>query len=258
MNRTLAALLVLGSSVLCAGATAEDPVRTKLDKAKSAYAAQVEKYRNSACDWFDQTEKAAREKGNKAQVDKIKEERKGFEERDELPDTAPTSLRRTLTTAKDDMEAAYRRAVAEYTKANSDAEATSVEQELAQFKKNAIPDPFDRFKAGSVWVGVNTQATAGKAKASAGRVTLTILDRTGEEFTARLRADTVERTIKGHVKGRTVWWSRNDVRVEKGAGPGQDNFGYVAGKSLRLRYEGFGPTGKPTLGFAEYRLDEGK
>jgi hypothetical protein len=69
-------------------ARAADPVKEKLDAAKAAYEAALEKYRASACDWFDKRERAARARGDKKSVDRIAEERQAFEEKDELPETA--------------------------------------------------------------------------------------------------------------------------------------------------------------------------
>src|SRR5262245_44135817 len=102
---------VLSGLAAARTAHAADPIKEKLDAAKAAYDAALEKYRAAACEWFDRREHAAREKGDKKQVDQIKAERQAFEEKDELPDAAPASVKRLLTKAQVDMEAAYQAAV---------------------------------------------------------------------------------------------------------------------------------------------------
>jgi len=128
----------------CSAANSQDAVRAKLDEARVAYDTAVEKYRADACDWFDKREQIAREKGDKKQVDRIKDERQAFDEKDELPDATPLAMKRLLTKAQADMEAAYKAAVAGYTRAKKDDEAAAVEKEWTSFKQNEIGNRFDR------------------------------------------------------------------------------------------------------------------
>jgi hypothetical protein len=242
-----------GSSV----AQPADAVKEKLDAARAAYQAALEKYRDGAADWLDRRERDARAKGDKKAVDQIKEERQAFEVKDELPDAAPAAVKRLLTKAQADMVAAYEAAVKEYTKdKKTDAEAAAVEKELDRFKKHEIADPADRLRAGAVWSakGVTPGRPAGE------QMTFTVLERNGERFKARFEvsAGGLTRVIHGHVKGRQVWWTPDDVTVEKGTGKGLDNFGYINGKQMRIRYVGRDAKGVAGFGVVDFRLVEGK
>ena len=118
-----------------------DPVKVKLDKAKAAYALEEEKFKQDIGSFFDKREDAARKAGDKKGVDLVKTERKAFEDRNELPATAPKAAKQRLATAKTALEKAYALAVKEYTMAKMDAMATVVEKELAAFKQGL--DPLD-------------------------------------------------------------------------------------------------------------------
>jgi hypothetical protein len=106
-------------------------VRTKLDKAKAAYTADVENYRATVAAWFDKREEAARKNGDKKAVDQIKAERQAFDGKGELPKHFPPAMRSQLTAARTKLEAAYKAAISEYIKGKRDEDATAVEKELA-------------------------------------------------------------------------------------------------------------------------------
>jgi hypothetical protein len=242
-------------------ARAEDPVRAKLDDAKEAYEAALEKYRATACEFFDRREKAAREKGDKKQVDQIKKERQAFEDKDELPNFAPDSIRRLFTKAKADMVAAYDAAVKDYTRDSKDSLADAVEKERDRFKKNEMGHRVDRFQAGTVWTGSleGVGASSGKSATSSAQLKLTILDRDGERFKARYDVGTgTTRIIMGHVKGRRLWWTPEDVTVERGSSKGVDTFGYINGKQIQMRYFGTNEKGVAGFGVIELGLVENK
>ncbi len=124
-------ILNLASSACLAD---DDPVKLKLDKAKAAYDAAMDKARNAVGEYFDKREEAARKDGNKKLVDEIKVERKAFDEKDEPPSAAPAALKQKFAAARMSMENAYVLAVKEYTKAKMDDEAAIVESELVAFK----------------------------------------------------------------------------------------------------------------------------
>jgi hypothetical protein len=242
----------------CAMAHADDAIKTKLDAAKATYDSAMEKFRGSACDWFDRAERDAREKGSKQRVDKILVERQAFEERDELPETAPAALKRTHRTVQAEMESAYRRAIADYTKVKQDGEATAIEKELEHFKKNDFSDKLDRLQAGTVWEGNGAGVSDAKPGRNDFRATFTILERDEGRFKARFESATVRRIVNGHIKGRRIWWSKEDVTVEKGPNRGADQFGYVNDKQIRMRIQGKTDDGVAHLGLVEYRLIESK
>ena len=133
--------------VLCAALTPllarpdDDPIRTKLVAAKVAYEATHSDYRLTAQAWFDARDDAARKAGNKKLVDLIKSERKAFEEKGDLPKGGPKNLHEMLNPARAALEAAYRVAVAGYTKARMDKEAEATEKELKEFLKTTTGTP---------------------------------------------------------------------------------------------------------------------
>lgn len=96
--------------------------------------------------------------------------------------------------------------------------------------------------------------TAGEPLRFSDQMKLTVLERHGERFKARFRVNsTTIRVIHGHIKGRQIWWSRKDVTPEKGKGRGGDNFGYISGKQIRMRFRTT-VQGKEHLGLLEFRL----
>lgn len=141
MRRSLLALPAVAAMALLASGQDEDPVKAKLDKAKAAYAADAKKFRDEVGSLFDKREEAARKDGNKKLLDQIKDERKAFEEREELPTSTPKAVRQKLGAARSSLEKAFDTAVKEYTKGKKDAEAAAVEKELDEFRKT--PDPSD-------------------------------------------------------------------------------------------------------------------
>jgi hypothetical protein len=237
----------------------EEAARAKLNTARAAYDASVEKYRADACDWFDKRERTAREKGDKKQVDLILEERRAFEDRDELPSAAPPAVKDILTKAQKTMDAAYRAGVAEHTMAKNDADAAAVEKEWDRFKRNEVAPRIDRLQPGTVWTGASLAGGAGSPARVNDKLVLTILERDGERFKARfVVSPTTTRVIQGHIVGRRVWWTAADVAVEKGTTKGVDNFGYINGKQIRMRFVGRNEKGAVSFGVEEFRLVEAK
>jgi hypothetical protein len=241
----------------------DDPTRKALDGAKAAYDSALESYRSQASDWFDRREQAARQGGKKGLVDQIREERQAFEDSDELPNDAPPSLKRGRSTARANLEAAYDKAVKEYTRTSKDTEANAVEKELEQFRQNVPIETTDHLQPGTVWRGRSIAVGVGATGPSRGWQTLTVLEREGGRFKARLEAGqsagspTVVRIVNGRIKGRRLWWTKEDVVAVKGS-TGVDNFGYLNHKRIRMRFEGAPTTGLPYLGVAEYQLVQGR
>lgn len=139
MPRFLLALPLGVLMVAAAQGRDDDPVKVKLDKAKAAFATEQEKFQQDIDAYFEKREEAARKLGEKKVVDQIKAERKAFEERGELPASAPKAAKQRLTTARTAMEKSYAAAIKEYTIAKNDDAATFVEKELTEFKKGLDP-----------------------------------------------------------------------------------------------------------------------
>jgi serine/threonine protein kinase/cyclophilin family peptidyl-prolyl cis-trans isomerase len=123
-----------------------DPIKDKLDKARADYRAEVEKFRAQLLAGLDKAEDAARQAGNKQRVDQIKAERSSFE-KDGTPPTVVSSkeYQQQMSKARTSLLAAYRVAVAEYTKARKDTEAAALQND-PQFVELSQP-PSGAFRA---------------------------------------------------------------------------------------------------------------
>lgn len=117
----------------------DDPIRAKLNISRTAYKVELTRYREAVAAYFDSREQAARDVGNKEQVDQIKAERTAFQEKGDLPLTAPPDLRRKLIAARQDLLSAFQDAVKEYTRAKKDDLAAAVDKELKDFKFDSAP-----------------------------------------------------------------------------------------------------------------------
>ena len=112
---------------------AVDAVKARLDKAKTAFQAEVENYRKAGEKYFDARESAARNAGDKQAVDTIKSQRQVFVATDELPNDAPKNLKQKLANARSMMEAAYQAAIKDYVRARKDDAASAIEKEMNAF-----------------------------------------------------------------------------------------------------------------------------
>lgn len=134
MTRPLS--FVIGCLALAVSvAYGQDAVKTKLDAAKQAYKIAEVEQRQAVGTWLDKRDETARKDGNKRLVDLIKTERKAYDEKGEIPKGAPKTILEKIGPARAAMEAAYREAVKEYTKARMDKEAEAVEKEWKEFLK---------------------------------------------------------------------------------------------------------------------------
>jgi len=89
--------------------------------------------------------------------------------------------------------------------------------------------PADAIQPNSVWVGE--------------KLTLTILERTGDTFRARFETGNAVREITGTVKDNKISWLAKDVHAVRGDA-GHDNFGTIIGNRIDFTY---GNGGKFTL-----------
>jgi len=113
-----------------------DLIKVELGEAKKKFADQGTIYRKAITAHLDEQEKKARENGDKKLVDQIKSERKSLEDTKKLPTLLPAFPRAEMIVASDRLEAAYQRAIREYTKISKDDDATAVENEFEIFKKS--------------------------------------------------------------------------------------------------------------------------
>lgn len=123
--------------VLCLASSVkadEDPVRVKLDKARSTFTAFTKKHQGTVAEWLDKREEVARLKGDKITVDQVKADRQEFQEKGEIPKTAPAAFKSQLTSARSNLMNAFTTAVREYTRSGNDEAAEAVEKELEDFK----------------------------------------------------------------------------------------------------------------------------
>lgn len=128
MNRPIVIALLLG--VACAAvAEDKDPVKEKLFVAKVAYDKEMRQFRKQVDEWFDKREEIARKAGDKKAIDQLREERKAYEEKSELPKSMPMLLQQKQSQAKKKLEAAYTEAMKAYLKAKKDDLAGAIEKE---------------------------------------------------------------------------------------------------------------------------------
>jgi hypothetical protein len=117
----------------------DDPIKAKLDEAKHQYYKTADKLHKNVLDELEKKEAAARDKGDKKAVDQVKADREAFTERDVVPKFIANDYSKDLSRAQSALVSAYETAIKDYTKAKNDSEATKIEEELKQFKKDIAP-----------------------------------------------------------------------------------------------------------------------
>jgi hypothetical protein len=247
-------VVLLGST---GWARQDDPVKGKLDKAKTAYDEQVDKLRDGLLKTLQDKEEAARKKGDKKLVDQIKGEREAFESSGELPKSVPTAnYLRDYKQARSTLELAYTTAVKEYTKAKKDDEAAAVEKDLAAFKEDATQPGATLavlLTKDSLWTGARRTATA-KGKVSENPFRMTIASRDGKGFKGEIVIDKTRKyDIEGIVEGNKIAFA-----TEKQGNFKQSFEGRLRGKSLELAFVGTGVGNEKVKGIVVLTLEKGK
>jgi|SRR5579883_152904 len=110
-----------------------ETVKEKLYQAKKAYDGEVRKFRKAIGDWYDKRETDARKAGNKKQLDRVKAERKQYEETGEVAVELPTAVRKQIVGARSSLDKAYQLAVADYLRRKEDNAADAIEKERQKF-----------------------------------------------------------------------------------------------------------------------------
>lgn len=130
-----------GLAVFLTAATAfaddTDPIRAKVNIARTAYKVEHQGYREAVSQFFDKREEAARAEGNKKAVDQIKAERTAFESSGTLPKSMPTEIQKKFAAARAAMEEAFVNAVKEATRLRKDDVAAAIENELKLFRSDS-------------------------------------------------------------------------------------------------------------------------
>lgn len=141
MYRPLIAAVWL-AAILGPAQGADDPIGEKLKAAKAAHETEVTEFRKAVTALLDEREVKAREKGNKAEVDRLKAEGQAFVDKGAIPLNVPGALTSAHAASKSRMESAYTSAIKEYTKAKKDDLASKVQEEFDDwFKEMAPPKP---------------------------------------------------------------------------------------------------------------------
>jgi hypothetical protein len=120
-----------------AAASADDPVKAKLLRAKRTYEGAMKKNREAMSAYFQKRQETVNKGGNQKLIDQVALEWAAFEETGELADSVPAALRKRVSSARTALEAAYTSAVKEYTNKKKEDEATQVAKELQKFKRAA-------------------------------------------------------------------------------------------------------------------------
>jgi hypothetical protein len=133
-------LMLLGS---WSAAQGNDPIGSRLDKAKQGYRAKIDVYRDLVNKRLDEAEGRAIKVGNKELADLIEQERVTFNRSEVVPTSInPSDLVARRDAARRLLVTAYGRAVQDYTKTNRRDLATAVESEfktlLEHFERSAM------------------------------------------------------------------------------------------------------------------------
>jgi hypothetical protein len=219
--------------------TDDDPIRDKLDKAKTAFDDAVEKYQKKVHDGLDKAEETAHKAGNKDRVDKIQAEREAFENSDDdLPKSVVLAkeYKRDEDAARAILDLAYEAAAVEYLKEKKDAKAEGVADDRKKFQEG---HPTDAFKVGSVWKGKAVQVWIGHPEALRTDCSLTVLERDDKTFKATVEELGYTLEVHGTIVRGVIRWKAKDVKAIKG-GPEYDTGGKLTGTGVDLRSEWIG------------------
>ncbi|QJW93273.1 hypothetical protein [Frigoriglobus tundricola] len=133
-----AVLALLGA---CASHTAlaaqDDTAQTRIATARAEYESKVDRYQAAVAKWFDKREGDARTTGDRKAVELVKAERAVYSETGALPNGAPDEVRKQLTTARAEFEAAMALAIKDFIRAKKDEDAAVAEQALLAFRREA-------------------------------------------------------------------------------------------------------------------------
>lgn len=131
--RLFVSCLVLLTVAVAAGAQDEqDPVKGRLEAARSDFAKTMTKVRDEYSRFLSTSEERARRRGDKELVDRIKRAREEFSRSEVVGTDAPVSLQRRISAAVSKLEKAFDSAISDYTRSGNDEAANSLKTELRQ------------------------------------------------------------------------------------------------------------------------------
>ena len=125
-------LLVLYLSTM---ASAQDESDDRLEKARSEYAKQIERFNNAVESHLEKKVAAIRKQGNLEHVKAAKLAMEKFEETGAVPEAIPASVARILTKCKARLEAAYKKEIKAMVRAGEDDTAKLYTEELKRLLK---------------------------------------------------------------------------------------------------------------------------
>src|SRR5262245_5536091 len=140
MIRCTVVVAFFAGAAALACAQDKDPIKEKLQAAKTAYDKETEQFQKQVADWLDKQEATARKAGDKKLLDQTKSDRQAFVDDGNLPTTLPAALKQKPVQARKAMDTAYDAAVKAYTKAKKDDQAAAVAEAWTAFQKSGPPD----------------------------------------------------------------------------------------------------------------------
>lgn len=183
----LLAIAMLVSAFSVADGT-QAKVNEKIVAAQLAYQKETDKLRESLLQSLKKAEETARKAGNKAQLDKVKDETEAFESRKVVPSVVVTKdYYKRLHKAKKGFEDAYLAAIKTTTKAGNDSEAEALEKELEEFRNTA------RILNGKAYAVIEGEVTWNEARLTCekqGGHLAILLNESEAEFVAKLQRAT--------------------------------------------------------------------
>ena len=207
---------MISLSVAVAQDIATDPIQKKLDFALTKYDAAVDEAAEQLLKLLDSTRNLAQKRGNLGLVQSIDSEIKAFKADLVLPKSVSTSsYERSTQRAVARVQAAYEKAVRDYTKDNQILLAKQIKSELDMITKSGIVavDPLRKHR---IWVSSDPPRK------------FSIIRLAGGKFQARLRlGERIDRLVTGTADTKSLNWKATDVVVYGGKGPGGDNAGTI-------------------------------
>jgi hypothetical protein len=235
-ERTVKSSLLLVLSLFSLGfqgtarGQSDDPILAKVDKAREAYDASEVNFRKGVLSRLNAAEERAVKAGKKPAVDQAIAERDAFESTGALPKSISVNdLQSQRNQARQDLQAAYTKAISELTKSRRKDEADALEREAATFNAKFAGN---LIKAGTIWRGEKRYTKGGPGGSHP--FELRVTERNGDDFKGIIFEDNMSHDIQGTVSGDKVEWKNTKIR--SGQFPGQPQSGTLEGDTMKLSF----------------------